>query len=247
MLRSVKDLTSYYLHAMDGAAGPVKDVYFDDLFWTVRYLVCDSGRWLPGRQVLVAPVALGKPDSLLKRIPVSLTLDQIRKSPSIDADRPVSRQEEETLATYYRWPVYWGGLDEPSAAMTAGAPSLAAAERDRATLIEERGNPRLRSFREVRKYGIQAQDADVGHLEDFLVDDAEWRLRFAVVDTTHWRPGGRVLVPVGAIQEVRWTDNRVRIALPVERIRNSPPFDPSSPENLELEERWYDYYGRPSA
>src|SRR5918992_1208436 len=84
MLRSVKDLHYYGLHATDGNMGVVYSVLFEELTWTVRYLVVDTGTWLPGRQVLIAPISLGAADWETQRISVKLTTDQIKNSPSID-------------------------------------------------------------------------------------------------------------------------------------------------------------------
>ncbi len=90
--------------------------FFDDTNWAIRYLVVDTGRWLPGRKVLIAPTALGRPDWQGRVFPLNLTKDQVRSSPDIDTDRPVSRQREAELRKYYDWAPYWGvgyGLDLP--------------------------------------------------------------------------------------------------------------------------------------
>ena len=63
MLRRIEDLRGFELHATDGDLGAVTEFYFDDLDWTVLYMVVDSGAWLPGRRVLVSPpAALGESD-----------------------------------------------------------------------------------------------------------------------------------------------------------------------------------------
>ena len=96
MLWQAKNLKNYKLAARNGEIGKSKDIYFDDQSWTVRYLIVDTGGWLSGRQVLISPYVLDKPDDNNKVIPVSLTKEKIENSPSIDADRPVSRQDEGT-------------------------------------------------------------------------------------------------------------------------------------------------------
>ena len=83
--------------------------FFDDKTWAIRYLVVDTGTWLPDRQVLISPIALGQPDWEGQFFPVKLTTEQVRNSPDIDTDKPVSRQQETRLHTYYDWPVYWSG------------------------------------------------------------------------------------------------------------------------------------------
>ena len=109
MLRKAKDLNGYKLDARDGEIGKVKEFYFDDHSWTVRYLVADTGGWLSGRTVLISPYALDPANEGGKVIPVDLTKAQIEKSPSLDTDRPVSRQYEWEYFSFYGWPAYWDG------------------------------------------------------------------------------------------------------------------------------------------
>lgn len=89
MLRRVKELSDYKLGARDGEIGKVKEFYFDDQSWTVRYLVADTGGWLSGRRVLISPYALDRADEGGKVIPVDLTKTQIREEP-VPRDRQTS-------------------------------------------------------------------------------------------------------------------------------------------------------------
>src|SRR5215813_6077518 len=109
MLRSLEELHGYTIRATDGDIGTVHAFFFDDTTWAVRYLVVDTGTWLPGRRVLISPVALGQPDWAGQFFPVQLTMEQVQNSPDIDADKLVSRQQESLLHTYYAWPTYWEG------------------------------------------------------------------------------------------------------------------------------------------
>lgn len=107
MLRSVNELKGKEIHASDGEFGNVDQFLFDDESWTIRYLVVETGK-LMGRKVLISPISIErkqKSDALT----LSLTKEQIRKSPPIDADRPVSRQHEAEYFNYYGYPYYWGG------------------------------------------------------------------------------------------------------------------------------------------
>ena len=109
MLRSIKQLYGNRLGASDGEIGHVKDFYFDDQNWAIRYLVADTGTWLPGRMVLLSPHSLGTLDQPEKILRVNLTRKQIEDSPAIETHKPVSRQFEEKYYRYYRWPFYWQG------------------------------------------------------------------------------------------------------------------------------------------
>jgi hypothetical protein len=247
MLRSVKEIFGYVLSAEDGDMGRCKDFLFDELAWTIRYMVADTGRWLPGRKVLVSPIALGEPDWRTRRFPVQLTKKQIEEAPPLDEDAPVSRQYEIRWTRYYGWPYYWtgatpwGGADFPHALFLQRQP--AEAEEEEKSFDE--ADPYLRSVKEVTGYHIQATDEEIGHVEDFILDDEPWTLRYMVVDTRNWLPGRKVLVSPLWIDSVDWAETKVFVDLDSDRIKSSPKYDPSVPVNREYEVRLYDFYGRP--
>jgi len=101
MLNKVKTLKGYKLKCIDGEIGKVKEFYFDDHHWTIRYLVADTGNWLVGRQVLISPYALDGVNNEDQYIIINLTKNQIENSPSLDSDKPISRQYEKNYYTYY--------------------------------------------------------------------------------------------------------------------------------------------------
>ena len=257
MLRSLKDLQGYSIEARDGHLGHVHEFYFDDDAWMVRYVVVDTGSWLPGRKVLLAPEALGTPEWPRRVIPVELTKHQIEHSPAPDEHRPVSRQHEARLHSYFGWQPYWtdpllygheaARVYDQSAGVAVAAESgdLESADRE-AVAVEERPEDRhLQSSREVIGYHIHATDGEIGHVEDFIVLDRIWCIRYVVVDLHNWRPGEKVLVSPQWIESVDWTDLKVRVEHTREELRHAPRFDPAEPVNREYETRLYDYYGRP--
>jgi hypothetical protein len=93
-------------------------------------------------------------------------------------------------------------------------------------------------------YYIQATDGDIGHVEDFLIDDRSWTIRYMVVDTRNWLPGKKVLVSPEWIERVDWDASKVHLNLARERIQNSPEYDPSRPLERDYETRLYGHYGR---
>ena len=110
MLRSMKDLENYAIGATDGPIGQVKDFYFDDQAWVIRYLVVEAGSWLSGRKVLISPMSVQHADWAARLLPVAITQEQVRNSPDIDTQQPVSRQHERDHLGYYGHPYYWDGL-----------------------------------------------------------------------------------------------------------------------------------------
>jgi len=238
MLRSIKTLHDYTIRALDGDIGRVHEFYFDDQSWLIRYLVADTGKWLPGRRVLLSPYSLGQPDWKGGVFPVELSKEQIENSPPISVDRPVSRQMETDLHAYYGWRPYW--LGAPRGMLTA-----LQAQAQKIATKEHEDDPNLRSTRQVIGYHIQATDGEIGHVEDFIADDERWTLHYMVVDTRNWLPGKRVLIAPAWVTKVDWVERLVYVNLRRETVKDSPEFDPAIPINREYEVRLYDYYGRP--
>jgi PRC-barrel domain len=238
-LRSLKDLERYRILAADGDIGRVYDFFFDDESWVLRYLVVDTGHWLPGRKVLLPPLVLESSDQSERRFAVPLTREQVKDSPGVDTEKPVSRQHEIELHMYYGWPFYWSGVGAWPAPMTPIPPAAMPPR-----LTGEANNPHLRSVREIIGYGIEARDSQVGQVEDFIADDETWTIRYLVVGTRVWLGGRKVLVsPEWITGPIRWADRTVKIIMTGENIKHSPEFDPGAPVNREYESKLYDFYG----
>ena len=187
MQRIVSKLTGYSIGAKDGDIGKVDDLLFDDKLWTVRYLVADTAKWLPGRRVLISPMALGRVEEDEKRLPVALTKEQVENSPDVDS-KNFSRQHERSYYDYYGWPYYWVGGDVWGGATSLA--SLAAEKRMEMAVVEQENDDEthLRGAKEVMGYYIEATDGDIGHVDDFVVDDDTWEIRYMVVTQ---KTGGR--------------------------------------------------------
>ncbi len=247
MLRSMSSLEGYTIQAQDGEIGKADDFCFDDFSWVIRYLVVDTGTWLPGRRVLLSPHAVTATDYASSTLAVSLTKQQVEESPPVSEDQPVSRQEEKRLVEHFDWPAYW---DYPLPGVSMGAEPAAAIQESRAprqetTVTKEQGDPHLRSVREVRGYSVAAKDGDIGHVEDFIIDEDDWVIRYIVVDTRNWLPSPKVLVSPTWFHEVRWDKSNVHVALDRATVKSCPRYDPNEPINQDYETQLYDYYGRP--
>jgi len=245
MLRSVKELYNYVLAAEDGDIGRCKDFLFDDRLWTIRYMEADTGKWLPGRKVLISPISLGEPDWSTRLFYVRLTKKQIEEAPALDNDAPVSRQHEIRWMRYYGWPYYWDGNDIWGSADFPNALFVQKALEETAEEASESDDSHLRSAEEVMGYHIKATDDGIGHVEDFIADDETWTIRYIVVDTRNWLPGRKVLIVPEWIHSVDWWEKKVSVDLTKEQVKNSPEYDPTAPVNREYELRLYDFYGRP--
>lgn len=221
MLYKAKSIKGYTLESYDGEIGKVEEFYFDDRHWTIRYLVVDTGSWLTDRQVLISPYALVAVESLEQHITVNLTKKQVEESPPLSSDKPVSQQFEEEYYGYYEWPMYWAGPF-----MWGAYPYIVRdGNRFEETIPEEKKWDRhLRSTQEVCGYHLQASDGEIGHVEDFIIDDETWAVRYLIINTENWWAGKKVLVSPQWIKRVSWDESKVYVNLPGEIIKQSPEY-----------------------
>ena len=241
MLSKAKTLTDYKLESLDGEIGKVKEFYFDDRHWTIRYLVADTGNWLTGRQVLISPYALNGVIKSEKHLSVDLTKKQIKDSPSLNSDKPVSSQFEESYYEYYGWPMYWSG---PNMWGTYHYIERNREKWGKFNRGEKAWDRHLRSTHAVSGYHIQALDGEIGHVEDFIIDDETWAIRYLVVGTRNWWPGKRVLVSPQWIERVSWNESKVFVNLDRETIKQSPEYTEESLLTRDYEIGLHRHYNR---
>ena len=236
MQRTAGELRKLVIAATDGEIGSIQGFFFDDERWTVRHIVVDTGKWLPGRRVLISPPSVERIDDENGLIVVNLSREKVKNSPDVDTDKPVSRQQEIALYAHYGYGPYWGadGLWGPSYypgslhAVPPPAPGAfgplplpnpeggggAPAEPPQAA-----GDSHLRSTEEVAGYQLKTTDGEVGHVEDFALDDESWAIRFLVIDTSNWPGGQRVLVPVEWVRSVDWDQKTVTVDVTADEVR----------------------------
>jgi uncharacterized protein YrrD len=219
------DLLNCAINATDGPIGRVKDCYFDDETWIVRYLVVDTGTWLSRRKVLIAPLTIGTPNWAKQLLPVGITKQQVADSPDVDTDRPVSRQHERTLLEHYDYPCYWSGSE----------PVGPAAAHD---------DYHLRSFEAIAKYHIHATDGSIGHVSGVLFDEQMWAIRYLLVNTSDWWVGHQVLIAPQWIEDMRWDDRTLAVSLTRDAVKNAPPYDAQTQVARDHEIRLHSHYRR---
>ena len=241
MLINSKTVSGYTLGSLDGEIGKVEEFLFDDQYWTVRYLVANTGGWLTGRQILIAPYALVAVDKVKRDLAVKLTKSEIEGSPTLESNKPVSRQFEQTYYEYYGWPVYWNGFN-----MWGGDAYLVHDQVGAIPPVEPNKDfdPHLRSTNAVEGYHIQATDGEIGHVEDFVIDDDTWAIRYLIVDTKNWRPGKRILLSPQWIDKVSWNESKVFVNLTRETIKQAPEYKDGDPITRSFEADLHKYYDR---
>ncbi|MEO5711867.1 MAG: PRC-barrel domain-containing protein [Luteolibacter sp.] len=209
MLRNINDIYGTQLAATDGTIGHVKDFYFDDGNWMVRYLIVDTGSWLTGRQVLLSPHAFDGfgPDGEVLR--VNLTREQIENSPSIESHRPVTRQHERDYYQYYSWPAYW----ETSGMWGIGGLPVLTPPVEIKAEVDPLDDIHLRSTRAVTGYGIKAAGGTLGTVSGFMVDHKSWAIADLVVETGHWYSGKQILISPAAVLGISYGGSEVSVKL----------------------------------
>jgi hypothetical protein len=255
MFRTFEEINNCTLTATDGEIGSVEDLYFDDEGMTVRYLVVDTGTWLPGRKVLISPRCFKRDQPEKDRLAVHLNKQQVKDSPDIDTERPIEREDEATLGHYYGYPNYWGGpyrwgdLPYPELHALGGftpgpleGVSSAVAQEVRAR-AEQTVNPRLHSAEDVTGYSIQAADGSIGHVEDWVIDDRDWAIRYLIIDTVNWLPGKKVLVASNWIDRISYEDSKVYVDMTREAIKSAPEYHPERLDRT-YEDRLHRHYGK---
>lgn len=261
MLATISELSDYTLKASNGEIGFIDELYFQQHEWKVRYLVIGLGNWFTRQHVLLVPNVVNRLDTDLRKIVFDLTREQIKNSPDVLSQLPVSREKEMALHRYYQWQPYW--VSHATEGVTFGTNAVwprvgGEIEEDanevpevQEALIELGEEPveerpfLLRSTNEVSGYYIQAADGQLGHVEDFVVDLRQWRLRYLVVDTRNWLPGRKVLVATDWVQDINWQSSEVTVALTKESIENSPEYQPDGLDRA-YEGRLYAHYALPA-
>lgn len=213
MFNHVKSLKGCTLDGLDGEIGDVREFYFDDRYWAIRYLVADTGNWLKGRQVLISPYALPAAIKEEQPIAIGLTQKQIEDSPLLDNDMPVSRQFEEAYYGYYGWPPYWKGSQ-----LWGPYPNLVREPDKWKESAQGAKSCDLHLLRTADMYHchIQAEQGEIGNVDDMIIDDETWAIRYLVIDTQKWWPGKKVLVSPQWIKLADWVDSNVVVNLPNE-------------------------------
>ena len=227
MLKSIRQLYGKKLGASDGEIGHVKDFYFDDQSWAVRYVVADTGSWLTGIQVLITPHAFGgslhQAGSVLS---VNLTRKQIENSPSIESHKPVSRQYEEAHCQYYGWPSYWQGdnlwgmsgvpvMAPPSMPLLSALDTASRSQRKRA-------DAHLRCTQAVKGYHLKASDGTTGHVCDFMMDAQSWAICKLVIKTGPLLSGREVEIPVSKVDRISHEESTVFVNMTAQAVEQSP-------------------------
>jgi hypothetical protein len=109
---------------------------------------------------------------------------------------------------------------------------------------EKTWDSHLRSTHDVTGHHIQARDGEIGHVDDFIIDDETWTIRYLVIDTRNWWPGKMVLVSPRWIDSIDWGQSKVFVNLHRDAIKQSPEYTEGSLITRDYEAGLHQHYNR---
>ena len=252
MLHSADDLKACQIRSIDSNLGKINDLYFDDDAWVIRYFIVSTHNWLFKREVLISPIALEKPDWLNKIIPVNLSQEQLDHSPDISAHEPVSRQQEIQYFGYYGYPIYWGGSGlwgeglYPGGLMpdTDNINEQLNAEQAKAYSNSQEIDPHLRSWEKVKGFVVIGSDGEIGHIQDLLIDELTYAVRYVIVRANDWWIGHDILVVPQWFHDIKWTDSSVKVDHTRAEVKGAPLYDSLVKMDRDWEISMHNHYER---
>ena len=244
MLRRIRELGAYRLHATDGDIGHLEQFYFDDRDWKIRYFVVDIGTWLHGKKVLMSPNSITGVDKPTKTINASFTKQQVQESADVATHKPVELQEPHDYYIYLGWPYYVGlaPLNDSDRGPVPGWGHGPEKDKTSEPSFQRSPDEHLRSSKVVSRYNVMAVDGEIGHIEDGIVDDQTWSIEYVVVNVRHWWPGKKVPLPTGRILWISSEESNAYVSLTRKNISTAPAFDPETPLTREFEIALYNHY-----
>jgi hypothetical protein len=260
MLFAVSGLLGCAVHASDGEVGAVKDFLFDDETWKIRWMAVGAGDWLPGRRVFIHPSAIApltlppKPSLPMMSqgepltLTVNLTKAQIEAGPHAQEHDSVTKDMEALLYDHYGWDPYWGASYFGAGLLPNAESEIVADAARRAAEAENPpvdGADHLHSAAEFKGYTVHAEDGDIGHVENFLADDANWDIRYLVIATRNWWPGKIVQLSPYAVKDIDWFAEHVNMNVTRDRVRSAPAWDPLAMADEVSEGELHRHFGWP--
>jgi hypothetical protein len=184
----------------DGFLGHVDDLLFDDRSWKVEFIVVRFGGWFNRQRGLVLPFDVQSAEWAAGCLNLRLTQDQLRAAPILESHPPVAMQKlRETQIV--AWDGYWSGV-----------------------LDQLPADPHLRNTRAVTGHRVRGLDANVGYVDNFVIDDDQWIIRYLVVRMGRSSSAKRVLVEPRWVDSIIWERRGVHIHLPKTEIEHSQEF-----------------------
>jgi hypothetical protein len=225
------------LLARDGRAGTVSDFFFDALEWKIRYLVIDRGSWLSRGSILMEPAMIQKVDCNNGSIRVNLDKQEVLCAPPLEF--PVQKNE---MGRFETGPAAGAVVSPGVPGVTFdGAGCVVIPENDPMLLSSllrylRRSEPDLYSSGVLtRRYRVRARDGHIGLVDDFIIDDETWQVRYFVVQKRSWPFDKKALLSPEWVEQISPDLREVVVDLPRDAMMDAPVYN--SRVSMTLSER----------
>lgn len=244
MLNKAKKLNNYTLKCIDGEIGKVKEFYFDDQTWEIRYILVNTGNWLFNRKVMISPLSILSVNHEEEYITTKLSKDQIENSPNLESEKPVSKQFLKAYHHYYAFPMYTGNLAYTGVGSAIPIKPLETNQKNPIFETEEETewDPHLRSTAKVSGYRLHSTEDDFGHVDDFIIDVESWKIHYLEIDTNNWLPGKKVILSTSWIDHISWGESKVFVNLGTDIIKQAPEYTSETALDRDFETKLHDHY-----
>ena len=223
MLQNVQTLCDYTILAKGGDIGKIHDFLFDEETWEIRYLVIEPSNGLSDRKVPISVVALDQTNQVSRKVPIQLTKEQVKNCPNIDTDALMSRQNQNRLNEVYPLFQYWAmsGYVSASLPLSLVSDQPSQPEEDKTT---------FRSIEDVSHCHVKSVDGNIGAIEDIVVDDESWSIRYIVANPTQWLLGRKFWIIPTWIKTIDWEEQEVFLKISKKQLKNTPDYNSSETE-----------------
>lgn len=211
---TTETLSGFRVMAAEEEVGRVHDCFFDESTWHIRYIVVRTGSWLLGRDVIIVPSHVRVLSLEDEQIATDLTKDELKNSPDVDTEKPISRRREIEYLSYYGMPMYWGS-------MPGIPPTGAPAPTEQAPEDRDDEPSYLRSAREITGYALQSQEGSAGTIKDVVFSPETWAVSHLLVRTGGWFSGKEIAVATTWVEEIDWSRAIVQVDMPNDRLRDA--------------------------
>lgn len=184
------------LHTSDGKQARVRDLLFDDRTWRIEYIVVKLPHLL-AEDVLLRPSQTSGTAWASRALETPLSMDEVRAAPALLSNPPVAKQGELATVQMVAWEAYWTGLFDR---------------------MPKFGDPHLRNMGAITGHRVLGIDSKVGWIDNFVIDDEDWSVRYLVVRLGPRRNGRRVVVEPEVVGTISWPTRSVSLKLPRDAI-----------------------------
>ncbi|MCM3399368.1 MULTISPECIES: PRC-barrel domain-containing protein [Oceanobacillus] len=233
MMRLTSQLKQFNIHATDGELGKIKDFYFDDRNWEIRYAIVDTRKWLPGRKVLLSPNSFIEVDETNESVNVEFDKLMIRNSPPVPENEDLTKDKENHLIDYFGWNSYTDNALPHAERGLLGTFPIIGLENERPPeephlnrngRYHEHDNY-LRSEEETNDFKVHAKDGKIGRIVDMIYDTSQWIIEYIVVRSSKSIVENEFYIfHTRQINTVDWFEKDLYINDSLEGILNNKPF-----------------------